>query len=309
MPAPIRFSASLGKTPVDQLTATARRAEELGFWSVTLPDHFDDQPAPLIGLTAVAAATSTIRILPLVLSNDYREPVVLAKELATLDAISGGRLEYGLGAGWLKSDYDFAGITNDSPGTRIRRLAETVGILRPLLRGERVDVDGEFYSVHGELAQPHPVQQNGVPLMLAGGKEKMLTLAGATAEIVGINPSLAAGVIDERAGRDVTAERTDQKLAWVRDAAGARFDSIILQTRIHLAMISEDREAVANELAPLFGISAQDALDSPHALVGSVDQIVDEVQRWRDRWGFSYVSIDAESIEDFAPVVEALDGV
>lgn len=309
MTTPIRFSASLGKIPIDQLTATAQRAEELGFWSVTLPDHFDDQPAPLIGLTAVAAATSKIRVLPLVLSNDYREPVVLAKELATLDAISGGRLEYGLGAGWMTSDYEFGGITNDSPGTRIRRLAETVEILRPLLGGERVDVDGEFYSVHGEMAQPHPVQDGGVPLLLAGGKEKMLTLAGEKADIVGINPSLAAGVIDERAGRDVTADRTDQKLAWVRDAAGERFDSIVLQTRIHLAMISDDREAVANEMAPLFGISAQDALDSPHALVGTVDQIVDEVRRWRDRWGFSYVSIDAEAIEDFAPVVEALDGV
>ncbi|MDW3177624.1 MAG: TIGR03621 family F420-dependent LLM class oxidoreductase [Acidimicrobiia bacterium] len=309
MTAPIRFSASLGKIPVDQLVATAQRAEELGFSSVTVPDHLDDQPAPLIGLTAVAVATSTIRLLPLVLANDYRHPVILAKELATLDALSGGRLEFGIGAGWMTTDYEYSGIPHDSAGLRIRRLAESVDIITALLRGERVDIDGEFYSVHGEVSQPRPAQPDGVPLLLAGGKQKMLTLAGERADIVGINPGMSAGVIDERAGRDATADKTDQKFAWVRDGAGARFDSITFQTRIHLAMITDDREAVAKEMAPLLGISTQDALDSPHALVGSVGQVVDEVKRWRDRWGFSYVSIDAQNIEDFAPVVEALDGV
>jgi probable F420-dependent oxidoreductase len=306
MNGPIRFSASLGQIATGQLIATAQRAEELGYAAVTIPDHFDDQPAPLIGLTAAAAATSTIRLLPLVLANDYREPVVLAKELASLDALSGGRLEFGIGAGWMTDDYEFAGITNDSPGTRIRRLSESVDILTALLRRERVDVDGEFYSVHGELGQPHPVQAGGIPLMLAGGKRKMLTLAGEKADIIGINPGLTAGVIDARAGQDATPERTDQKIAWVKDGAGDRFDSLTLQTRIHLAMVTDDRESVAREMGPLLGISAQEALDSPHALVGTVDQIVDEVQRWRDRWGFTYVSINAEELEDFAPVVEAI---
>ena len=115
-------------------------------------------------------------------------------------------------------------------------------------------------------------------------------------------------MIDERAGRDATLERTDQKLEWVRAAAGPRFDSLTIQTRIHLAMITDDREAVANEMAPLLGISAEEALASPHALVGTVDQVVEEVLGWRERWGFSYISIDAGSIEDFAPVIEKLDG-
>lgn len=309
MTAPIRFSASLGNIATEDLVATARRAEELGFHSVTMPDHFGDQPAPLIALAAVAASTSTIRLLPLVLANDFRQPAVLAKEIASIDALSSGRLEFGIGAGWMTSDYEFTGIANDSPGTRIRRLGESVEIITGLLRGEQVDHDGEFYSVHGALSQPHPVQAGGVPLLLAGGKEKMLSLAGEKADIVGINPALTAGVIDERAGRDATADRTDKKLSWVRNAAGARFDSIILQTRIHLAMITDEREAVATEMAPLLGISTEDALSSPHALVGNVAQVADEVQRWRDRWGISYVSIDAGAIEDFAPVVEALDGV
>ncbi len=150
--------------------------------------------------------------------------------------------------------------------------------------------------------------QAPVPILLAGGRQKMLTLAGAQADIVGINPGLTAGVIDERAGRDATRERTDLKLHWVRDGAGDRFDELELQTRTHLAMITPEREQVATAMAPLLGISAEDALASPHALVGTVDQCIDQVQRWRERWGISYVAINADVMEDFAPVVDALSG-
>ena len=136
MTSSFRFSISLGQTSFGDVVSTAQRAEELGFHSVTMPDHLDDQTAPLIALTAVAAATSTIRLLPLVLANDYRHPVVLAKELATLDALSGGRLEAGFGAGWMTSDYDLSGIALDSPGTRIARLRESVDIVTSLLSGE-----------------------------------------------------------------------------------------------------------------------------------------------------------------------------
>lgn len=307
MPAQFRFSASFGDLSPDRITSEAQRAEELGFSSVTLPDHLDDQPAPLIGLTAAALATSRLRVLPLVLANDYRHPVVLAKELATIDALSNGRLEVGMGAGWMTADYEFSGIQHDRPGLRIERLTEAVDIVRSLLDGESVTSSGAHYTVDGRLSSPLP-DQDRVPLMLAGGKQRMLTLAGAKADIVGINPGLTAGVIDERAGQDATLERTDRKLDWIRDGAGARFDDIELQTRVHLAMITDDREAVAAEMAPLLGITAEEALASPHALVGTVDQCIDEVRGWRDRWGISYVAIGAESMEDFAPVVEALTG-
>ena len=281
------------------------RAEELGYYSVTVPDHLDGQPAPLISLAAVAQATSTIRLLPLVLANDYRNPVVLAKELATLDVLSNGRLEAGLGAGWMTSDYELSGITLNSPGTRIARLSDSVDIITSLLRGESVDHSGEHYEVAGAMGPPHAVQ-DPIPIMLAGGKQKMLTLAGSKADIVGINPGLTAGVIDERAGRDATLERTDQKVEWVRAAAGDRFDQVTLQTRIHIAMISDDREGVAAEMAPLLGITAEEALASPHALVGSVEQCVETVLGWRERWGITYVSINGENMDDFAPVVAAL---
>lgn len=305
---PFRFSASLTSFDTVDLVAGAQRAEGLGYSAVTVSDHFYDQVAPLVGLTAAAIATSTLRVLPLVLANDYRHPVVLAKEIASLDALSGGRLEFGIGAGWMKADYEEAGMTYDSAGVRIRRLREAVGVLQGLLRGERVDVDGEFYQVHHDLAEPHPVQAGGVPLMLAGGKQKMLTLAGELADIVGINPGLTAGVIDERAGQDSTPMKTDQKIAWVRDGAGDRFDDLELQTRIHLAMITDDRDKVIADMAPLLGLSPEEAVASPHALVGSVDQCIDTVKEWRDRWGISFVSINGDVMDDFAPVVEALAG-
>ena len=307
MPKPFRFSASLGALETGDMVASATRAEELGYSAVTLPDHFTDQAAPLIGLTAAALSTTSLRVLPLVLANDYRHPVVLAKEVASLDALSGGRVDLGIGAGWMLTDYEQSGIELDSPGTRIRRLRESVEVLRALLGGDDPDHDGEFYRVHGPLSAPLPVQQP-VPLMLAGGKQKMLTLAGEKADIVGINPGLTAGVIDERAGADATPDKTDRKVAWVRDGAGNRFDDLELQTRIHLTMITDDREAVAAEMAPLLGLSADDALNSPHALVGTVDQLTDDIRRWRDRWGISFVSINGENMEEFAPVVEALAG-
>jgi len=305
---PFRFSASLGGMNAAELTANARRAEELGFSTVSLPDHFTDQPAPLIGLTAAAMATTTLRVLPMVLANDYREPLVLAKEIATLDALSGGRLDFGIGAGWMITDYEQAGIDYDSPGTRIRRLRESVDILQALLAGENLDTDGEFYSVSGSLSAPLPTQPGGVPFMLAGGKQKMLTLAGEKADIVGFNPGLTAGVIDERAGRNATAAKTDEKLTWIKDGAGSRFDQIELQTRLHLTMITGDRDKVAAEMAPLLGISAEEALESPHALVGTTEQCIETIQRWRDRWGISFISINGTEMEAFAPIVQALRG-
>lgn len=308
MTRPFRFSASLGGIPPTDIAQTARRAEELGYSAVTMPDHLDDQPAALLALTVAAIATKTLRVMPLVLGNDYRNPVVLAKELATLDAVSDGRLDFGIGAGWMTTDYEFSGIPNDRPGMRIERLSESVDVIQALLRGDTVDHHSEHYNIAGTLSSPLPAQDDGIPLMLAGGKQKMLTLAGAKADIVGINVGLTAGVIDDRAGADATAERTDRKLDWVRDGAGARFDDLELQTRTHLAMIVDDREAVAAEMAPLLGITAADALASPHALVGTVQQCIDEVRHWRDRWGISFVSIDAGEMDDFAPVVEALAG-
>lgn len=309
MPKPFRFSVSLGGLDTAEVSAAARRAEELGYAAATMPDHFTAQAAPLIALTAAALSTTRLRVLPLVLANDFRNPLMAAKELATLDVLSAGRVEFGLGAGWMIEDYERSGVAHDSAGTRIARLAEAVDIITALLAGE--DASGlqqQFYAVSGRLAGPMPVQPEGVPLMLAGGKQKMLTLAGEKADIVGVNLALSAGVIDERVGQGATAAATDTKLDWIKDGAGDRFDDLELQTRVHLAAITDDREAAATRLGARLGLAGADAIASPHVLIGTLRECADSLRRARDRWGVSFVSINGEVMDDFAPVVELLAG-
>lgn len=306
---PFRFSVQATGAPLNADWAeVARKAEGLGFSSLTVADHFDGQFAPIPATMAAADATTTLRIGTLVLGNDFRHPAVTAKEAATVDVLSGGRFELGLGAGWMTTDYQQAGIPLDPATTRIERLAESAQIIRALLSDpEPVTFAGDHYQVTGLAGTPRPTQ-SPLPLLLAGGRRKVLSVAGRYGDIVGLNPGLAAGVIDGRAGATATAESTDEKLGWIRDAAGDRFDSIELQTRIHIAVITDDRQTVAESLAPALGITPAAALESPHALAGTVDQCVETIQRWRDRWGISYVGFSYDAMETFAPVVERLTG-
>ena len=273
-----------------------------------MTDHFDDRHGPMVALTAAALATTTLRVGTLVLANDYRHPAVLAKELASLDQISGGRLEIGIGAGWMTSDYEQAGMTLDRPGVRIERLDEAVTVLEGCFSDGPFDFSGRHYTISGLDSQPKPVQQPRPPLLMAGGGPRMLALAARRADIVGINPSLHAGAIDENAGPTATADATDEKLAVVRDAAGDRFGAIELQTRVHLAVVTEDRHGLAAAVGPAFGLTAEQALASPHALVGTVEECVATVEHWRERWGISYLTFTGDSTEAMAPVVERLAG-
>ena len=309
MSRPFRFAFSLdGLDGPDEIAARARRAEDMGYSAVVMTDHFDDRHGPLVAMTAVALATTSLRVGTLVLANDYRHPAVLAKELASLDQISGGRLEIGIGAGWMASDYEQAGIGFDRPGVRIERLDEAVTVLEGCFGEGLFDFEGEHYKIAGLDSQPKPVQKPRPPLLLAGGGHRMLALAARRADIVGVNPSLHSGAIDEHAGPTATAEATDHKLAVVRDAAGERFGSIELQTRVHLAVLTDDAHALATAAAPAFGITAEQALASPHALMGTVDECVAAIEGWRERWGISYISLTGDAAEAMAPVVERLAG-
>jgi probable F420-dependent oxidoreductase len=306
---PFRFGFSLdGLDDPDEIARRARWAEDAGYSSVVVTDHFDDRHGPLVALTAVALATESLRVGTMVLANDYRHPAVLAKELASLDVISGGRLEVGIGAGWMASDYEQAGIGYDRPGMRIERLDEAVSVLEGCFSTGPFDFEGDHYQISGLQVLPKPVQQPRPPLLMAGGGHRMLALAGRRADIVGINPSLHSGAIDEHAGPTATAEATDAKLAVVREAAGDRFNSIEIQTRVHLSVITDDAHALAAAAAPTFGITAEQALGSPHALVGTVDECTAKIERWRERWGVSYVCLLGASAEEMAPVVERLTG-
>ena len=309
MSRPFRFGFSLdGLDGPAEIAARARRAEDMGYSSVVMTDHFDDRHGPLVAMTAVALATTTLKVGTLVLANDYRHPAVLAKELASLDVVSGGRLEIGIGAGWMASDYEQAGLGFDRPGVRIERLDEAVTVLEGCFGEGPFDFEGHHYRISGLESWPKPVQKPRPPLLMAGGGPRMLALAARRADIVGMNPSLHSGAIDEHAGPTATAEATNHKLAVMEEAAGDRFDSIELQTRVHLALVTDDRHALASAAAPAFGISAEQALASPHALVGTVDECVATVEGWRERWGVSYISFVGDSAEAMAPVVERLAG-
>lgn len=306
---PFKFSVSLGTIDnPEQLVATAKRAEELGYHGISLPDHLDTQCGPLVGLTAVAANTTALAITNLVLANDYRHPAVLAKELSTLDLLSGGRLEFGIGAGWQTTDYERAGIVKDRAGERIARLAEAVAVLKGCFGDGPFDFRGDHYNIDGLDSMPKPHRRPHPKLILAGGGPKMLTLAAREADIVGVNFDLRAGVIGAEVGPTGSTAATDAKLAVIRSAAGDRFDSIEMQTRVHLAALTDDRRSLAEAMAPGFMITPEDALEMPHALVGTIDEMADSVRKWRDRWGFSYMTWSADAMEDLAPLVELLAG-
>jgi probable F420-dependent oxidoreductase len=309
VPRPFRFGVQASSPPAG-LTwpQLARRVEELGYDVLTVADHLDDQYAVVPAMQAAADATATLRVGALVLCNDYRHPVVTAKELATVDVLSGGRVEAGLGAGWMTADFEQAGIPLDPAGRRIDRMVEALDVLEALWSDGPATVVGDHYRITGLDGRPKPVQRPRPPLLIGGGGRRVLSTAARRADIVGFNVNLAKGVIDADAGPDGTSERTDEKLAWVREAAGERFDSLELQVRVHLVVVTDDRAGVADALAPAFGLSPEAALRSPHALVGSVDELCDDLLARRDRWGISYIGVGVDALDAMAPIVDRLRG-
>lgn len=306
---PFRFGLQLpSATDGRAWRDTARAAEDLGYSTLWMPDHLDDQWGPLVGLTAAAAATTTIRVGALVFANDYRHPAVLAKEAATLDLVSEGRLEMGMGAGWLRSDYDEYGLPYDTPGTRIERLGEAVHVVKAMWAGGKVTFDGRHYQLREARGAPRPVQRPHPPLLVGGGGRNVLTLAAREADIVGFNTNLSAGRIGPEVARSALAARFAERVAWVRQAAGRRFDDLELQCHTSFCLVGADRRATAAAMAPAFGITAEEALDVPVALVGSVEEICDTLEQRRERYGFSYWAVPGDACAAFAPVVARLAG-
>lgn len=282
--------------------------EDLGYSTLFMPDHYADTDlAPMVGMSVAAEATTTLRIGSLVLDNDYKHPAVVAKEAATLDLLSDGRLELGIGAGWQRSDYEALGLPYDRAGVRIERLAEALEVIRGAWGKGPFSYKGTHYTITEYDAKPEPVQQPP-PILMGGGGRRMLTLAGREADIVGINPNLRAGEVGPDSVRDSIADMTRQKLAWIREGAGERFEAIELQVRYFFAAITDDRIGLAERVAPTFGLSASDALDAHVALVGTIEQIIDQLVERREAWGVTYVVVGADIFEAFAPVVAQLAG-
>lgn len=295
--------------------AQARRAEALGYATLLLRDHFvpdffGDQFAPLTALMAAACATTTLRVGTLVFDNDYRHPVILAKEAATLDLLSGGRFELGIGAGWLRSEYRQAGLAYDPNGVRIGRLEEALQVLRGLFADGPLTFAGEHYRITGLEGFPKPAQRPGPPILIGAGKRRMLTLAGRYADIVGfLTTSVASGTLEDDPTERL-ATSVAQKIAWVREGAGARFDRVALSL-IPTVVVTDDREGRIEQLIAergWRGITPGQVREMPAILIGTIDQIVGDIVARREQYGFSYYVVADAQLDAFAPIVAALAG-
>lgn len=307
-PRTFRFGVQLSQAAsAREWAEKARKVADLGYSTVFMPDHFGDQLAPIPALMAVADA-SDLRIGGLVLGNDYRHPVVLAKEAATIDLLSDGRLELGLGAGWMRSDYDEAGLPYERPGMRISRLEESVTVLKGLFGEGPFSFDGTYYRITSLDGRPKPVQRPHPPFVIGGGGPRVLRLAGREADIVGVNVNLQAGAITPEMGPNATAEATDRKIAWIKEGAGARFDDLELNILVFVGMVTSNRRQEAESQGALFGLSPEEALEVPYALVGTVDEICADLEKRRERYGISYIVFHEGFCEELAPVVERLTG-
>jgi probable F420-dependent oxidoreductase len=293
----------------DEWLQKARRIEDLGFSTLFIPDHFGDQYAPLVALAAAANATSALRLGTLVLDNDYRHPLVLAKEWATLDFLSNGRVEAGLGAGWMKSDYDESGIAYDPPADRIDRFKEGLAIIKGLFTSEGpFSFSGKHYTITNAQPLPRPVQKPHPPILIGAGAKRMSRIAARNADIVSVNFSLAEGVVNPVVAATGTAEATHQKLAWMRDAAGSHFDALELSCTVFVTIVTDDRDGMAERVAQGFGLPGSEVLRSPHLLVGTAGQIIEDLQRRREEFGFTYIVFSGDVFEQMAPVVKHLAG-
>jgi probable F420-dependent oxidoreductase len=313
MPHPRKFRFAvllLDSTSGSDIIKQARQIEDLGYSTLYVPDHFVDHPlAPIPTMAAVAAATDTLRVGSLVLCNDYKHPVVVATEMATIDVLSEGRVELGIGAGWMTADYDKAGLALDPAGVRIERLDESVDIIKGLFADGPFSYSGKYYTINELDGQPAPVQRPHPPIVIGGGGKKVLSLAARQADIVGINANAARGYLDDALeARSLIESETDQKLAWVREAAGDRYPGLEIQTLCSYTHVGTDVAAVTNRVATEVGVAVEDLLRIPIVIMGSVDQIVEELHARRERWDMSYFVVMADKAEEFAPVVAALAG-
>ncbi len=298
-----------GASSAAEYRETARKAEALGYSTLYVPDHFVDHPfGPFPAMAFAAEATTTLRVGCLVLGNDYRHPVVMTRDAATLDLLSDGRVELGLGAGWMSVDYEKAGLPLDPPGVRIARLAEAIAIFRGLTADGPFTFAGEHYQVTDLEGQPKPVQRP-MPLVIGGGGRKVLTLAAREADIIGINGNLKSGKAnDPGQAPNMNPASTDDKLGWVREAAGDRYGDVEIQAFAGFVHFTDDPLGMAGAMAPAFEATPEEVLDSPVALVGTVDSMTETLERRRERWDMTYHVITHDQIDAFAPVVARLAG-
>jgi probable F420-dependent oxidoreductase len=307
--APFRFAlqASNAASPA-AWKELARKTEDLGFSTLYVPDHLEDQWAPMIALTVAAEATTSLLVGTLVLDNDFRHPVILAKEAATLDVVTGGRFELGMGAGWMLTDYAQSGIPMDPPAVRIERLAESLQIMKSLWSTGRATFAGTHYAVTEAVGTPNPVTPGGPPLVIGGGGKRILTLAGEQADVVSIVPSLAAGVMGAEMAAESVVEKYRDRIDWVRASAGERADDLEFQCWTAVVQVVPNAAEMFETLAPVVGLTAAQLQEAPIALIGTANEITETLRKRREEFGFSYIVVHEASMEALAPVISELAG-
>jgi probable F420-dependent oxidoreductase len=303
---PFRFGVQAAVAPtMSAWRDQARTAEGLGYSTLYVSDHLDAQFGPLVATTVAAEATSTLHVGFGVLNNDLRNPVVLAKEIATLGLAAEGRVEVGLGAGWLRSDYEEAGIEYDEPAVRVDRLAESLAVMKTLWSEGKATSAGTHYAVGDAHCDPRPASPPRV--IVGGGSRRILTVAAEHADTVGVNTSLASGQKGGDLASQATFDHFDRCLAWVREGAGERFSSIELQIMAFATKVVASRRA-AVRTATMLGLPGEDALELPIVLLGTPDELCEQLLKRRERWGFTNIVVPGEAMESFAPVVAQLAG-
>ncbi|HEX6777712.1 MAG TPA: TIGR03621 family F420-dependent LLM class oxidoreductase [Ktedonobacterales bacterium] len=314
---PFRFGVIVatdpGQMPTREAWITlARKTEDLGYATFLVADHYINEYLPIAALMLVAEATRTLRIGSAVFDNNYRHPVLLAKEVAAIDQFSGGRFELGLGAGALQVDYDQSGLTFDPPGVRIRRLGESVALIKQFFTQDSVTFAGEYYRVTNLAGSPKPAQRPHPPIFIGGGGKKTLALAAREADIAGLERRLKDGD-----GGSDPSERTEaalaEKVALLREVAGERFPAIELNYGIAGVIVTEHRQQVAEQRArerAAKGVimTPEQILADPYLLIGTVEYIVETLQRRREQLGISYLHVFWDEMDVFAPVVARLAG-
>ena len=306
---PFRFGVqATGPADARGWVEQARRIEDLGYSTLSMPDHFTDQLAPMPALSAAAAATSTLRIGALVFDNDYKHPAVLAKELATQDVLSDGRVEIGLGAGWMESDYRSTGIPYDRAAVRIDRFEEAIAVIKGALGDGPFSFAGRHYAIIDYDGRPKPHQRPHPPLLIGGGGRRVLSIAAREADIIGINGNLAAGAIGPAAIASMTRQAVAEKVGIVRAAAGDRIADVELNIRVFMVRVTDEAASHIGAIAGVLQVDDAAVAESPFALIGTTSALADMLRERREELGLSYVTVGGDDIDAFAPVVAELAG-
>jgi len=287
----------------------ARKVEALGYAVLLVPDHLAAMLATIPAVMSAADATTRLRIGTNVLNNDLRHPVLLAREAATMDLLTDGRLELGLGAGYMRIEYDQAGLRFDRGGIRVERLAESVSIIKGLLGGDEINFVGQHYHVTSHRIYPVPVQRPRPPLIIGGNGPRLLALAAREADTVNLT-----GITFTRGGTtlDMSGWKVagvDERLRVIRDAAGGRFGALELSAQVQRVIVTDRPREAAEELQKTWKqISVDEILAAPFVLIGTVDEMVEALRARRDRWGISYFVTFEPFLDALAPVVARLNG-